>query len=90
VAAHVPERTCVGCRGRAPKAELLRLRRDPDGSVRVDPLGAGLGRGAYVHRDRACVDEAIHRGAVARALRARLDEGGAATLRADIDGELGS
>ena len=88
--AHVPERTCVGCRGRAPKSELLRLSLGLDGVVRADPPGSLAGRGAYVHRDPACVDEAIRRGGVARALRTRLDEGGAATLRADIEGELGS
>ena len=87
---HVPERTCVGCRGRAPKRELLRLVRAPDGLVRVDPRGSAPGRGAYVHRDPSCVDVAFRRGGAARALRVRLDEGGAATLRADIEGELGS
>ncbi|HLA91919.1 MAG TPA: YlxR family protein [Actinomycetota bacterium] len=90
MSAHVPERTCVGCRGRAPKAELLRVYRSPDGSVVVDPGGYAAGRGAYVHRDRACVDEALRRGGVGRALRTRLDEDGAATLRAEIEGELGS
>jgi predicted RNA-binding protein YlxR (DUF448 family) len=87
---HVPERTCVACRGKAPKAELLRVVRGSDGVVRVDPTGSAPGRGAYVHRDLACVDAALRRGAIARALRTRLDEGGAATLRADIEGELGS
>lgn len=88
--AHVPERTCVGCRVKAPKAELLRLVLGSDGLVRVDPSGAAAGRGAYVHREAACWDEALRRGSISRALRTGLDEGGAATLRADIEGELGS
>jgi hypothetical protein len=87
--AHVPERTCVGCRGKAPKAELLRLVRSPDGVVLVDPAGSTPGRGAYVHRDRSCVDAALAKGRLGRAVRTGLDEGGAATLRADIEGELG-
>jgi hypothetical protein len=87
---HVPERTCTGCRGRAPKATFLRLVRGIDGGAEVDPSGRGPGRGAYVHRDGACVDAAFRRGALARALRVGLDEDGAATLRAAIEGELGS
>jgi len=75
---------------RAPKRELLRLALGSDEVVRVDPSGSAVGRGAYLHRRRACVDEALRRGGIGRALRTRLDEGGAATLMTEIEGELGS
>jgi hypothetical protein len=88
VATHVPVRTCVGCRERAAKADLLRLVVAAGGSVIPDPGASGQGRGAYVHRRRSCVEAAMSRGALARGLRTRLDEHGAATLRADIEGEL--
>ena len=88
MAAHVPVRTCVGCRERAAKADLLRLVVAAGGSVRPDPGGSGPGRGAYVHRRRSCVEAALSLGGLARGLRTRLDEHGAATLRADIEGEL--
>jgi hypothetical protein len=65
-----PERTCVGCRGKASKASLLRLVRDPAGGVAVDPEGVAPGRGAYLHRELGCLDEALRRGGLARALRA--------------------
>ena len=64
-----PERTCVGCRGKAPKGALLRLARGPDGRIVVDPSGIAPGRGAYVHRDPACAEEAVRKGALGRALR---------------------
>lgn len=86
--AHVPLRTCVGCRERAAKADLLRLVVAAGGSVRMDPSGSGQGRGAYVHRRRACVMAALSMGRLARGLRTGLDEHGAATLRTDIEGEL--
>jgi hypothetical protein len=86
--AHVPVRTCVGCRGRAPKRELLRLVVDPDGAIRVDPSGRAQGRGAYVHRDAGCAEAALRRGALARALRAGAPAQGAATLRTQIEGAL--
>jgi hypothetical protein len=82
-----PERSCVGCRGRAPKAELLRVVRSRDG-VRVDPLGRAPGRGAYVHRDQGCVDVAVRRGALARALRVGLAKEELARLRGDIEEAL--
>jgi len=86
--AHVPVRTCVGCRERAAQRDLLRLVAVSNGSIRVDPERSLPGRGAYVHRRRACVEAALARGAVARVLRTGLDEHGAATLRAEIEGEL--
>ncbi|HEY7756362.1 MAG TPA: YlxR family protein [Actinomycetota bacterium] len=84
--AHEPERTCVGCRVKAPKATLLRIARRPDGSVVVDPAGRAPGRGAYVHRGSACVDAALARGALWRVLRTGADPDAAARLRRQIEG----
>jgi predicted RNA-binding protein YlxR (DUF448 family) len=84
-----PVRMCVGCRRSADRASLLRLVRGPDGSVEPDPSGSAAGRGAYVHRDPACVASAIERGAVARALRTGGDVDGAARLRNMIEQALG-
>lgn len=64
-----PVRTCAGCRARTPKSELLRVARRPDGSVAVDPSGRQPGRGAYVHRRADCVEVAVAKGGLARALR---------------------
>ena len=86
--AHVPLRTCVGCRERGEKAGLVRLVVGYGDVVRVDRTGSAPGRGAYVHPDRACIEAAIVRGALSRALRVRLNEHRAATLRADLEGEL--
>jgi predicted RNA-binding protein YlxR (DUF448 family) len=62
-----PVRTCIGCRERAPKGALVRLVwRD---GVMVDERQTAPGRGAYLHRSRACLDKAVKRRALARALR---------------------
>jgi uncharacterized protein len=74
VASRMPERTCVGCRGTAPKSELVRIARVSDGVAGVDPAGTSPGRGAYVHRSKDCVEAATKRGALARALRAVVPE----------------
>jgi uncharacterized protein len=85
--AREPERSCVGCRARASKAELLRVARTPAG-VRVDPLGTTPGRGAYVHRDPACVGAALRKGALASALHTGLAQEELARLRNDIEEAL--
>jgi predicted RNA-binding protein YlxR (DUF448 family) len=82
--AREPERSCVGCRQRAPKADLLRIVRAGTGA-RVDRIGSAPGRGAYVHRDPACADAAVRRGALANALRSGLTQEELARLRTEIE-----
>jgi len=62
-----PIRTCLGCRRRRPKKEMLRLVRGVDGRVSVDDAGAG--RGAYVCRDPECQERALKPGRLAHAFR---------------------
>ncbi len=47
-ARHVPMRTCVVCRDKKPKQELLRVVRTPEGEVHVDLSGRLSGRGGYI------------------------------------------
>ncbi|MBV9823314.1 MAG: YlxR family protein [Actinobacteria bacterium] len=81
-------RTCIGCRQRAPAADLLRVVVDPAVAgqaadspspppVRVlpDPRRRASGRGAWLHPVLGCMELAERRRAFGRALRttARLD-----------------
>jgi predicted RNA-binding protein YlxR (DUF448 family) len=83
-----PERTCVGCRIKRPKRELLRIVRTAEGRVEVDPLGKSPGRGAYVCRDLECVARASRKGALGRALREPLGPEDLARLQSEIEREL--
>ncbi|MGW2182267.1 YlxR family protein [Streptomyces sp. NPDC001732] len=65
-----PERTCVGCRERAAKSELLRIVAEGNACV-PDPRGTLPGRGAYVHPVPACLDLAVRRRAFPRAFKAK-------------------
>ncbi|HSK27136.1 MAG TPA: YlxR family protein [Jiangellales bacterium] len=73
--ASTPLRTCVGCRERASKSELLRVvaagaGAGPGGPAVVpDPRGRLPGRGAYLHPVPRCLDLAERRRAFPRALR---------------------
>ncbi|GAB2931140.1 YlxR family protein [Streptomyces heilongjiangensis] len=64
-----PERTCVGCRQRAAKTDLLRVVATEDECV-PDHRGTLPGRGAYIHPALVCLDLAVRRRAFPRALRA--------------------
>jgi predicted RNA-binding protein YlxR (DUF448 family) len=71
---HCPQRTCIGCRGKGDKNELLRLVRSsgsasPD-AVAVDLKQSEPGRGAYLHPDPDCLGLAVRRRALGRALKA--------------------
>ncbi|MEO5852957.1 MAG: YlxR family protein [Nocardioides sp.] len=68
-----PVRTCVGCRERAAKSELVRVvaGSDVDGRPAVvpDPAATAPGRGAHLHPTIRCYELAVRRRAFARALR---------------------
>ena len=51
-------RRCVGCNEHKPKAELLRVVRDPEGNISLDFKGKKSGRGAYLCRDVKCLKKA--------------------------------
>ena len=68
----VPIRSCVGCKKRAAKSDLLRLAVvtvDEQSRVVPDPRGQRPGRGASLHPDPHCLDLAERRRALPRAFR---------------------
>ncbi|SHK21489.1 RNase P modulator RnpM [Rhodothermus profundi] len=82
---HVPIRSCVVCRTRRPKHELVRIVRRPDGRVELDPEQKKPGRGAYLCPRPACwnLKKAFPR--LQRALRTELDAEARAALAAWAD-----
>ncbi len=69
--AHIPERTCIGCRKVGPAAGMVRLL-VRDGRVGIAPRRGGRamprqGRGAWLHPKMECVSAAPR--AVARAFK---------------------
>lgn len=66
----IPLRKCTGCGEMKPKRELVRVVKAPDqkdengvvtakGQVSLDLTGKKSGRGAYVCRNRLCLEKAI-------------------------------
>lgn len=62
-----PVRTCLGCRGRENKADLIRLV-GSDGAVSVDVRQRAPGRGGYLHPRPECWELALRKRSLARAL----------------------
>lgn len=52
----IPMRTCLACRACKPKKELARIVKNGD-AISYDGSGKLNGRGAYVCKDKACIEK---------------------------------
>lgn len=80
----IPVRQCLGCNEHFPKAELLRVVRDPEGNVSLDFTGKKSGRGAYICKNVACLRQAQKRRSLGRALECDIPEDVFATMEAQL------
>jgi len=64
-----PQRTCVVCRSTTAKRALHRIVRSPSGAISYDPTGKAPGRGAYLCGQPACLETALKRRSLQRALK---------------------
>ena len=69
-----PQRTCIVCKRKTDKDELLRIVRVSDHSFNVDWSGHLPGRGAYVCQSATCLEAAVDGEGIRRAFKARLGE----------------
>lgn len=70
MAKHAPERTCIGCRGLFHKDQVLRIVAGPEGAL-LDYREKLPGRAAYVCPKRECIEKALSKEGLPRALRAK-------------------
>lgn len=77
---HKPQRTCVICRVKTDKRDLVRLV-IADGKLQSDMSGKMDGRGAYLCRKRDCWQEASAQKQLSAALRQNLNDGDRDFLR---------
>ncbi|MEM9951194.1 MAG: YlxR family protein [Chloroflexota bacterium] len=70
---HIPQRTCVVCRQKFDKRQLVRLVRTSDG-VLVDPTGKQDGRGAYLCDSADCRQKATSTAILNHALKTTLTD----------------
>ena len=55
----IPQRTCMGCNGKKPKKELIRIVKNKEGEINVDRTGKMQGRGAYICDNIECLEKLI-------------------------------
>jgi len=72
VATQGPERTCLGCRKKAPQSQLVRYVAGPGAELLVDYRHKLPGRGCYTCLDSECMALAVRKKLFSRALKIEL------------------
>jgi len=70
----VPLRRCIATQTQAPKKDLIRIVRTPEGEVKIDLTGKANGRGAYLLKSLEAIDLAQKRLSLKRALECEIPE----------------
>lgn len=70
----IPMRKCVVSGEMKPKKEMVRIVRDKEGIVSIDPTGKKNGRGAYISLDIELVKQAKNKTLFNQALNAQVDD----------------
>lgn len=69
------------------KRDLIRIVKDPDGKVSIDPTGRKNGRGVYLCSDKSCLEKAVKSRALERSLGCRVDREVYDELERCLDGQ---
>ena len=69
-----PTRTCVGCKQIKEKKELIRIVRNKEGEISLDFTGKKSGRGAYVCKNKECLEKAIKTKALERVFECKIED----------------
>ena len=69
-----PLRMCTACREMKDKKSLVRIVKNKEDEVSLDPGGKKPGRGAYICRSPECFKKAVKTRALERALAAKIPE----------------
>ena len=80
-----PMRKCVGCGESKEKAMLIRVIRDTNGEIHLDPTGRANGRGAYICREAGCLEKAIKKKGLERSLKVSVPEEALEQLKKELE-----
>lgn len=69
-----PMRKCIGCNEMKDKKELIRIVRNSEGVMNVDPTGKMAGRGAYICKCLECFDAAVKVKRLERAFKTKIPD----------------
>lgn len=81
----IPQRMCVGCMKMKEKSALLRIVKQSDGTVSLDPTGKKNGRGAYICKNISCLQKAIKAKKLEKAFSMQLPDEVYSRLQKELD-----
>ena len=84
----IPQRQCMGCRERKAKRELIRVVRQPDGTVSLDFGGKMNGRGAYICPNPECLKKVQKSKALERSLEVTIPAEVYERLEREMEGNI--
>ncbi len=79
-----PLRMCIVCRQMKQKQELVRVVKNKEGEVFIDPTFKANGRGAYVCKDQQCIQKCIKTKMLNKAFKQNISEQSYALLEDTI------
>ncbi len=82
-----PLRKCIGCNEMKDKKELIRIVRNAEGEINVDPVGKMSGRGAYICKSLKCFDSAVKAKRLEKAFKGKIPDEIYDSLRVNIPQE---
>ena len=85
---HIPLRSCVICRVKLPKKELIRIVRTPAMEVVLDNGNDTNGRGAYLCQSRQCWDKSLVKNNIGHALKIAVSMEDKQTFQVSADARI--
>ena len=67
-------RMCIACRQMKDKRDLLRIVKDKEGNISVDLSGKKNGRGAYICKDKTCLEKLKKQKSLNKAFKTNVSE----------------
>ena len=70
----IPLRQCIGCGQQKDKRDMMRVVKTQDGTFCLDVSGKMNGRGAYLCKDKECLQKALKNKGLERAFKMSIPE----------------
>ena len=83
-----PERSCIVCRERFNKKELIRIVYDKEGNLFYDPTGKKNGRGAYICKSSDCIEKFLSKNMINNAFKCQIEQEKINKLKEEIRNAL--
>ena len=70
----LPQRTCIGCNTQKLKKDLIRIVKDKDGNINIARTAKINGRGAYLCKNKECLEKAIKSKRIEKMFEMKIDD----------------